>query len=304
MPSAYLQSGDLATYGVPSATPAQIAQASTLIDAYLKRPEGLIWAPDASGVPCYMTALSPTYTFKLNGSIAPGANVVAALAGPVAQLQAGDVLVLDRATAGSDANVAEGVVVVATNGVQVTLQNVQFEHADASLAEYGLQIEEQKNMPPDRPLTFLSKGPLVQVLSGVGRYAYGRRGDDNNYNLEQFNLLAAVSKYGGPPAWEIFNPLNTGYDANTGQLWIPAGVLLAYYTEVKLRYVAGFTYATLPGAVKNACASIIQALGNLPQMGNIKSYRAGDTAIEMAAASKLDQDTMDELNAYRARLFA
>lgn len=38
----YLQGSDPATFGVPNATAAQIQKASTLIDSFLNRPEGLI----------------------------------------------------------------------------------------------------------------------------------------------------------------------------------------------------------------------------------------------------------------------
>ncbi len=304
MPSQYLTGGDLATYGVPNATTNQIIQASALVDAHLKRPEGLIWVPDATGLPGWMAALAPTLSLALGAAIAPGSSVPVQLGAAAQQLSVGDVVVLDR---GNNA-AAEACVVATTTGpngaLQITLQNVQFAHAQSATVETGLVIEEQKYMPEDRPITFLSRPVLARVISGVGRYGYGRRGDAANYNMEQFNLLAAVSKFGGPPSWELFQqPLYNSWDANTGQVWIPAGIMLAYYSEVKLRYLAGFSTTTLPSTVKQACATIIQASAGTQRLGNVKSYKAGDTQIEMMAASVLDEDTKAALQPFAARMF-
>ncbi len=52
--AAYLQSTDLAAFDVPNATAGQIQQASLLIDAFLQRPEGLIYTVDGSGNPLAM----------------------------------------------------------------------------------------------------------------------------------------------------------------------------------------------------------------------------------------------------------
>lgn len=300
MPSLYIQSADYATYGLPGATTAaQVTQASALIDAYLYRPEGLLWAPDGTGAPCYMSGLAPTFTMTAAAGVSAGANVVAPLTGPASMLQAGDVLVLDRATP----SLTEACVIASITGNTATLKNVLFSHAPNVTLDAGLLIEEQRSLSEYRPITFASKTPLQRVVSGTGRYAYGRRGSADNFNMDQFNLLAAVSQFGGPPIWEVFSASNVGIDSPTGQVWIPAGVMLAYYSEVKLRYVAGFQYANLPSAVKLACAGLVQALTNNLALGAIKSYKAGDTAIEKFIDSVIDSDTRHSLNPYRARLF-
>ena len=153
MSSAYLQPSDYAAYGVTGASAAQVTQASALIDAYLARPEGLIWTPDATGMPGYMAALSPTYSLSAQGSIEPGLNVVVTLNGPVAALQVGDVLILDRA----NAQTCEAVVLASVSGQSVTIQQVNFSHAAGAMLDYGLVIEEQKYLPESRPITFTSR---------------------------------------------------------------------------------------------------------------------------------------------------
>src|SRR5271168_5372068 len=102
MPSMYLAQSDLAMYGVQSATQPQILAASMLIDAYLKRPEGLQWMPDYAGLPCYMASLTPSFSFALPSSVSPGQNIVIPLVGTGLMGNSfgsvGDVVILDRAS--------------------------------------------------------------------------------------------------------------------------------------------------------------------------------------------------------------
>lgn len=304
MPSQYLTTAEAAQWGLPAASTPQIIQASALIDAYLKRPEGLVWAPDSTGNPCYMTSLVPTATFALTAPIVPGANVPVLMSGPTQILQVGDVVILDIGNGATEA------CVIATTSNQpnpspaITLQNVINAHNASAQVALGLTIEEQRYMPSSRPITFLSRTPLMNVISGVGRYAYGRRGDHADYNMEQFNLLAAVSKFGGPPVWELFQQnYPTGWDVQTGQVWIPAGIMLAYYSEVKLRYVAGFAANAIPGPIKMAIVQMIQAAAAMPGMGAVKSMKAGDTSMSLFAASIMSDDTKAAIEPYAARVY-
>ncbi len=252
-----------------------------------------------------MVAPTPRLSLTLGSSIAPGQNVPVTLSGGAQILQVGDVLILDQPTPASTEACVVATVVGPSGALSITLQNVQFSHSSGAPAYYGLVIEEQKYMPESRPLTVqLSRPPVMNILSGVGRYGYGRRGEGANYNMEQFNLLAAVSKFGGPPVWELFqNTYPSAWDPWTGQVWIPAGIMLAYYSEVKLRYVAGFPASNIPPSVKVACATIINALIANPRMGDVKSLKAGDTQMTMFASSVLDADTKAMLEPYATRAF-
>jgi hypothetical protein len=299
MPTEYLQASDYAAYGLPaSTTSAQVAQASALIDAYLYRPEGLMWKPDASGRPCYMDGLSPVLSLAASSVVNPGLNVAVPVTGPASVLQPGEVLIFDRA----DTAKTEACVVTAAVAGSVTLQSVQFAHVGGAKLESGLVIEELKMMPKSRPITNVSRTPFMRLLSGVGRYGYGRRGDVAG-NLDDFNLLAAVTQFGGPPVWEMFSAANAGVDVTTGQVWVPAGVMLAYYSEVKLRYIAGYAYESLPPVVKFACVALIQAIANQPAMGAVKSFKAGDTAVAKFTESVFDDDIKRHLNPFRTHLW-
>lgn len=299
MPSTYLQSADYAAYGVPTATAAQVAAASVLIDAYLKRSEGLIWSPDSSGAPAWMAALSPAATLTAAAGFAPGLSVTVPVNGFVTGLNVGDVLIADRA---NNATV-EALVVSSISGTNLIFQTVVNSHSLGCTLDLGLTLKQHKFMPDGRPMTNLAYTPVVRLLSGQGRYGYGRRGDAARYMVDEFNLLASLSHFGGPPVWEAFPLTNTGVDPLTGQLWVPAGVMLAYYSEVNIWYVAGYSYANLPDQIKFACARLIVAQANMVQAGNVKSYKAGDTQIQMFAASLLDDDTKAQLAPFRAKLF-
>ena len=301
MPSAYLQTADLATYGVSGATAQQITAASQLIDSYLYRPSGLVYTAGVDGTPVYMSALAPELSFTASAGFGPGSNVVITVTGPTSLLEVGDCVVIDRA----NASVVEACQIIFISGNQLTLASVQYAHATSAVLETGLLIQEKRYAPKNRTEIVLSMIPVVRVVGGTGRYGYGRRGDQASYNMDNFNLLASLSKFGGPPAWEIW-PANTaaGIDPGTGMLWVPAGVMLAYYSEIKVRYVAGFTYAALPSGVKQACANIINTQVLFPELnGNIQTLKTGAGQITRFKDTVLDADTRAMLDPYKARLF-
>lgn len=307
MPSSYLTSGDFSTYGVPAGTTAgQIISASLLIDLYLKRPDGLVWIPDGTGSPGWMAAASPSITINYSGAIAANTgNTTINATGPVMGIMVGDVLILDRANSA----IAEPVFVqsIVLNGVTATLQlgPVVFNHPGPVTLDGGMVIKQHKYMPDGRPITTLAFTPIARLISGQGRYGYGRRGDAAKYQVDEFNLLASLSHFGGPPAWEFFPVVgnNTGVDPGSGQVWVPAGVMLAYYSEVMIQYVAGYAAGNLPSAIKAACANIIAAQAGTPQLGSVKSYKAGDTEIQFFLDTALSADTKALLSEYRAKLY-
>lgn len=300
MPSSYLQSTDYATFGVPVSTSAgQVNQASAIMDGYMARPEGLLWTPDAKGNPCYMSAKTPLIVLTSSGSIAVGQNVNVTVTGGYAGIQPGMVAILDRA----NPSLTEACIVNSVTGNVVQLTNVQLSHAPGCLLEFGMVIFEERQMPSGRPITVVSRTPVMMVLAGQGRYGYPRRGNSGAYAVNEYNLLAAVTKFGGPPIWEIFDQTKVGVDPNTGELWAPAGILLAYYTEIRFSYIAGYQYASLPSQIKQACANIINSMTNMPMNGSIKSQRAGDTGLERFGATYFDEDTKSMLDPFRARLF-
>lgn len=295
----YLQSGDYATYGVSDGTAAQAQSATQTINGYLKRPEGLIWLPDANGMPAWMATPNPTMRYTVAGGIAPGSNVVVNI--PNAQFgfqTVGEVVILDSANAG----IAEACVVATTSGSSLTLQSVQFSHPSNTTVDFGLTIMDEKALPAKRPITRTSRTPVARLIAGFGRYGYQRRSDQAAGMEFIATLLPVVQGFGGPPLWVPFNVGDIDVNMNTGEMWVPAGLLLAYYTDVRLRYVAGWSQANLPVDIKQACANIVRGMIDNPMTGNIKMMKAGDAALQRFGPESLDDDTKSLLEPYRARL--
>lgn len=300
MPSNYLQGADQSAYGASAATATQIQQASLLIDGYTQRPMGLVWSPDGNGNPAYMLAATPALTLTASGPIAIGQNVNVTVTGPLQGVTVGMALLLDRVST----SFTEVVNVTAINGSTLTLANVLFAHSGAPTLEGGMFIQERKTMPKARPLTTLTQAPVARVLAGRGRYGYSRRGSQNEYAVNEFNMLAALQRFGGPPVWETFDVSHTDVDSTTGSLWIPSGIMLAYYTDVDVTYVAGYPQAALPAEIKQACANIVAAIMNAPMNGSVQTLRAGDTQVTRFESSYIDKNTAELLAPYRVRAFA
>lgn len=303
MPSIYLSPDDYADYGVPAATPrAHVIQAGEIVNQIIKRPEGLIWAPDATGAPAYMAGLAPTMTFTLKAPIAPGTNVTATIAPAIATADmVGDVLVLDR----GDKDACEAVVVTAVSGRDtVTFATIAFNHAGGATLDQGLLITEERALPANRSITRVARLPCVNVLGLQGRYGYGRRSDQIAGDTLDFNIFAAVQAFGSTPAWVPLNPRDASISPGTGEVWVPAGLLMAHFSDVRLRYVAGYAAANIPTAVKAATANLIAAVaGSADVSSQVKMYRAGDTQIVRFGASNVDPDTARMLKPYEARSF-
>ncbi len=300
MASLYLQPADYAGFAVSDASAAQVQQASMLINGYLRRPEGLLWGADANGTPAYMAGLQPKLALAAAAAIAPGSNVAVPVTGAALGRDfVGEVVTIDRANAPA----CETCVIVGIAPGELTLQTVLFSHASGTALELGMAILEERALPKDRSLARLARWPVVRLLSGLGRYAYGRRGSQQAGELAEFNLLAVVSSFGGPPLWIPFDVCQADVSVSTGEVWVPAGALLAYYSEVRVRYLAGWSSAGLPQDVKQACANLVRTLIDQGLSANVESYSAGDTRIKLFSDTLLDADTKAMLDPYRARLF-
>lgn len=301
MGSAYLQGSDISTFGVPTATAAEIQNASAVVDAYLQRPEGMVWAPDANGWPCYMAAMSPNFSLNSTGSIAAGLNVVVPVTGGMASADhIGDVLILDR----SDPTKTEACVVSAISPTSVTLQSVTRAHSSGCALEGGLVLMEERALPARRSVTRVSRTPVARLIAGAGRYAYGRRSDQTAGLFYEPSILASVQVFGGPPMWSPFDPAQASVSAGTGDVWIPVGIMLASFSDVRLRYVAGYPFSGLPTPIKQGTADIIMNIQSYPELsGNLKSYQAGGTKVERFADTLLDAETKALLGPFQAKMF-
>ncbi|HCA27554.1 MAG TPA: hypothetical protein DEP05_07960 [Betaproteobacteria bacterium] len=95
-------------------------------------------------------------------------------------------------------------------------------------------------------------------------------------------------------AWQALTGFSFEAD---GRVWLD-GVTLSG-GDLRVTFVAGWQYASLPAAVKQACANLITAAIQAPLVGNTKILRAGDTMLERFADTLLDADIRAMLNPYR-----
>lgn len=259
--------------------------------------------PDYLGQPAYMVGLDPTASFTSASSISSGTLVPVTVTGaPVNRSLVGEVLILDRANPASleavtifDANPTTGVLI---------LQSVTTSHTGPVTMELGLTISEERALPANRSQTRVSRFPVYRIQSAFGRYGYGRRGNQISGQMQEFNLLATISSFGGPPVWQPIDTTQIDINSATGELWVPAGLLLAYYSEVRLRYIAGWSQSAVPPVIKQAVANIISAFGDTPTTANIRSISAAGISMSRQSASFLDDDTKHMLEPYKARVWA
>lgn len=301
MPSEYLLADERVNYGVPNATTPQIQQASILVDAHLKRPEGLEYiANSVDGSPVCMFAKTPSATFTVAGGLATGTDVVATLSGPLQMLKKGAALTVDK----SAVTKAETLLVKSVNGATVTFERVLYAHTAPATLEAGLLIDESKHLASGRGVMLMARTPVVQFFSVEGRYGPTRRGNYPFPHGMDFDLVQIASQFSPQGVWEQVNLAQLDFQPDTGEVWLPAGMLMAPFTEVRVGYVAGFRREHIPSQIKQVVANLIQNQAASPLAGNVKLIRAGDTQIERFLATVMGQDELKELESFRARVYA
>jgi len=300
--SAYIQPTEMGAYGLLGVDEKLIAQACALIDILIKRPMGAMWAPDYAGWPCYMSRVQPLRRLTIAGGIPAGNAVVVPVPGMLqsdSDSLIGEVFIIDR----DNPSLVEACTVQTAQAGQVTLYNVQLDHPGPATMDQGMAIMEERSLPDRRTICQVSQWPIGRLLSGVGRYGYGRRSEQMLGYFDDVNLFSMFQTFGGPPLWEFFETQASSIAPETAVIWIPAGRLMSYFTDVKLRYVAGWPATAIPEGVKQATAALTLAIRDKPLPGNIISYKAGDTAITRALASLLDVDTTRMISRYSAFTF-
>jgi hypothetical protein len=144
----------------------------------------------------------------------------------------------------------------------------------------------------------------LRILSLQGRYGYGRRSDQIAGRFESENLLAMVQSFGGAPPWVSINPYDAAISPRTGEVYIPAGILLSSYSEARIRYVAGYPESQIPEPVKMAtkvCVDGLIAMEDVP--GSVKVYKTATTSVTRFTASSLDEDTRRMIAPFKALKF-
>ncbi|HKW16207.1 MAG TPA: hypothetical protein VJO35_01740 [Terriglobales bacterium] len=169
-------------------------------------------------------------------------------------------------------------------GAASSLIDAHCRRATLAIAQY----EERVRMMPDRNtvhLTYLPLAPLAPatsaIVSGRGRYTMPRRGEWPFSDLR----LDVAFMFGLPGTWSNIDASSIDIDPTTGELTLPLNLMGLWYSEVDLTYTAG--YATIPDAVKYACAQIVRNAQATPAV-NVKTGRMDKFRMDYFAPDLLD----------------
>ncbi|MGD0366932.1 MAG: hypothetical protein ABSA94_05720 [Acidobacteriaceae bacterium] len=140
----------------------------------------------------------------------------------------------------------------------------------------GSQTARLSHLPlaPIAPLTL----PFVSIEA---RYAKPRRGQIG-YPQFQEEILWTFSL---PGAWTTVDATTVDFVADTGELIFPLSILGLPYNEVAVTYTAGL--ATLPNAVKCACAQIVKNAQATPGL-NVKSSKIDTLQLQYFSGALVD----------------
>jgi hypothetical protein len=163
-----------------------------------------------------------------------------------------------------------------------------------------MQYVERLRVSRDRNvvhLTFLPLCPLGPatnpIVSMRGRYAMPRRGE-----LQGDMTHDVARAFSLPGTWASIDPTGIDFDANTGELTLPANPLGLTYNEVEITYTAGL--AEIPDEVKFSCVQIVKNAQATPAL-NVRVGRLDTMRLDYFADSLVDPSVRKMLAPYVAQ---
>jgi len=151
------------------------------------------------------------------------------------------------------------------------------------------QYVERVRLRPGRNALRLTYLPLAAVapatspfVAAKARYAMPRRGEGVACDAVAAEVAGAFAL---PGAWTALDAAALEYDAATGEVALPQHPLGLAYNEAELTYTAG--YATIPDAVKFACAQLVRNAQATPAL-NVKASGLDRMQMEYFADSLVD----------------
>lgn len=111
-------------------------------------------------------------------------------------------------------------------------------------------------LPYDRQETRLTITPVISITDAAGKSGLGRR-DRQGFNAYQSGLVASyMILLGGAPQWQAIDIRQIEIDSGTGIIFVPNSFILARYSVVRFRYIAGLL--TIPDRIKLCVFEIVQ----------------------------------------------
>ena len=132
--------------------------------------------------------------------------------------------------------------------------------------------------------------PLVSLLA---RFAAPRRGELPQTMAEEIGAAFSL-----PGSWTTVDVTTVDYFSDTGEMTLTQHILGLPYNEVEVTYTAGL--ATLPDAVKVACAQIVKNAQATPAF-NVQKTKMDTMQMQYFSDSLLDDQVRSLLRPYVSR---
>jgi hypothetical protein len=162
------------------------------------------------------------------------------------------------------------------------------------------QYTERLRLTAGARTVMLSNLPLVAVdpatnplVSMRARLATPRRGELPQTMAEEISRAFSL-----PGSWTTVDVNAVDYFCETGEVALTQHILGLPYNEVEVTYTAGL--ATLPDAVKTACALIVKNAQATPGC-NVKSSRMDTMQMQYFSDSLMDEQVKSLLRPYVSR---
>jgi hypothetical protein len=121
-------------------------------------------------------------------------------------------------------------------------------------------------------------GNLSSIVGLSGRYSYGRKSAASIFPDSQYaaNILQVAAFFGGPPQFVAIDVSLTDYYDKVGEVWAPAGLMMASYTEILIMYNSGYDPRNMPKGIKFATAALVKNfIARAGGITSVQSYSAG-----------------------------
>ena len=128
-------------------------------------------------------------------------------------------------------------------------------------------------------------GSLSAIVGISGRYSYGRKSASSVYPDAQYaaNILQVAAFFGGPPQFVPIDITMTDYYDKVGEVWCPAGLMMASYTEILIIYNSGYDPTNMPKNIKHACAALVKNfIARGGGITSVKGYSAGKIHVQFS----------------------
>jgi hypothetical protein len=154
---------------------------------------------------------------------------------------------------------------------------------------------ERMRVPREAQTVRLSYTPLISVDAVKAKYARPEHGEPLNGEAALLSSFAAA--FALPGQWVTVDPSTLDISLPTGEFRFAWNMMGLRYSEAEVTYTAGL--ATVPNAVKVACAQIVRNAQTTPGL-NVKSSRLDTLETQYFSDSLIDSQVQALLRPYVA----